>query len=133
MENSKKINTTYALIITMMVVVSLASSALAVSDAIEVHRNRKLAQLMEVALLIGHPGENCISKGQPCGLFDPCCDHLYCTDQIQGTCICVPQGQACGLYHKCCEGLSCTGPFSGTCIKVTEWSPEKRESSFAEV
>ena len=133
MENSKKINTTGALIITMMVVASLASSALAVSHSTEVHHNKRFAQIMEAALLIGRPGENCISKGQPCGALHHCCDHLYCTSRIQGTCICVPKGEPCGLLHLCCEGLSCTGAFNGKCIKVVKKSPAILEFGSAEV
>ena len=124
MENSKKINTTGALIITMMVVASLASSALAVSHATEVHHNRKLAQIM-----IGRPGENCISKGQPCGLLDPCCDHLECTSAYFGTCICLEEGQGCFLVQTCCKGLYCPGGWEGRCTKVN--SPAIMESGLA--
>ena len=52
MENAKKIT----LITMVVVIVYLASSCLTTFDAIEVH-NRKLASIMEAALLIGLHGE----------------------------------------------------------------------------
>ena len=77
MENAKKV----ALITMAVVIVYLASSCLAASDALEAH-TRKLASIMEAAPLIGRHGENSISKGRPYGLFDPHCGHLYCTSKI---------------------------------------------------
>ena len=126
MENAKKMKTTTgAALITMAVVIMcLASSFLVVSDAIEVRA--KDVALME-ALLIGRVSAGCIAKGQLCGALHHCCDPLYCTSTIQGTCICVPKGQPCGLLHLCCEGLSCTGAFTGTCIKVTRSASTRTE------
>ena len=127
MENSKNIFTTGALIIIVMVLASLASSALAVSHASEVHRNRKLAQIM-----IGRPGENCVPKGQHCGILDPCCAHLECTNAYYGTCVCLTEGAYCALQGVCCEGLYC--PYDGlrgNCKKIN--SPAIMESGLAKV
>ena len=114
METAKKIN-----LVSLAVVMCLVTYTFAVSNAEQVG-NRKFMTMDLAALLIGRPYENCISKGQPCGALDHCCDHLYCTSYIQGTCTCIGEGELCGYLHICCEGLSCTGFAAGTCIKVTK-------------
>ncbi|KAK1426138.1 hypothetical protein QVD17_14807 [Tagetes erecta] len=62
---------------------------------------------------------NCINERQPCGILDPCCDGLFCTDPFQGECRppkCVSEHQPCGLVDPCCAGLRCTGIIQGECV-----------------
>ncbi|GMN64234.1 hypothetical protein TIFTF001_033310 [Ficus carica] len=95
----------------------LVTYTFAVSNAEQVE-NRKFMTMDLGALPIGRSYKNCSEIGQPCGVLDPCCDHLYYSSYIQGNCKCIGEGEKCGLLHICCEGLSCTSAVNGKCSKI---------------
>ena len=81
MKNAKKHNVEVVLLLTLAIILMVATGAAA---------------------------QSCSKKGEGCSATQLCCERLDC-DGL-GTCQdCPAQGEACDLFRPCCGGYKCSG------------------------
>nr|XP_043626901.1 uncharacterized protein LOC122598374 [Erigeron canadensis] len=73
--------------------------------------------------LVNGRENSCVPPGDPCGALDWCCEGLYCTNPVYGSCKpienCRKKGDTCltVVRFECCYPLKCSDSvYGGKCV-----------------